>query len=101
GHTRFSRDWSSDVCSSDLLFGAEGLGWLTDESTAMWSVVLTTVWWTVGFNFLLYLAALQSIPGHLYEAAALDGAGAWARLRHVTDRKSVVEGRSGGQGDSR
>ena len=66
------------------LFGAEGLGWLTDESTAMWSVVLTTVWWTVGFNFLLYLAALQSIPGHLYEAAALDGAGAWARLRHVT-----------------
>ncbi|WP_174546815.1 carbohydrate ABC transporter permease [Nocardiopsis dassonvillei] len=66
------------------LLGMEGLGWLTDEGVAMWSVALTTVWWTVGFNFLLYLAALQSIPGHLYEAAALDGAGAWARLRHVT-----------------
>ena len=64
--------------------GMEGLGWLTDDGVALWSVALTTVWWTVGFNFLLYLAALQSIPDHLYEAAALDGAGAWARLRHVT-----------------
>ena len=66
------------------LFGMEGLGWLTDEGVAMWSVALTTVWWTVGFNFLLYLAALQSVPDHLYEAAALDGAGAWARLWFVT-----------------
>ncbi|RKS08112.1 carbohydrate ABC transporter membrane protein 1 (CUT1 family) [Nocardiopsis sp. Huas11] len=65
-------------------FGMEGLGWLTDDDVALWSVALTTVWWTVGFNFLLYLAALQSIPDHLYEAAALDGAGAWARLRHIT-----------------
>jgi multiple sugar transport system permease protein len=65
-------------------FGAEGLGWLTDDRIALWSVALTTVWWTVGFNFLLYLAALQSIPDHLYEAAALDGAGAWARLWYVT-----------------
>ncbi|MBR8742608.1 carbohydrate ABC transporter permease [Nocardiopsis sp. MG754419] len=64
--------------------GMEGLGWLTDEGVAMWSVALTTLWWTVGFNFLLYLAALQSIPDHLYEAAALDGAGAWARLWYVT-----------------
>ncbi|MEV1176229.1 sugar ABC transporter permease [Nonomuraea sp. NPDC049784] len=58
--------------------------WLTDPSTAMWSVVLTTVWWTVGFNFLLYLAALQSIPEHLYEAAAIDGASAWHKLRSIT-----------------
>ncbi|MGI5289151.1 carbohydrate ABC transporter permease [Nonomuraea polychroma] len=58
--------------------------WLTDPSTAMFSVVLTTVWWTVGFNFLLYLAALQSIPQHLYEAAAIDGASAWDKLRSIT-----------------
>ncbi|MBN6055523.1 sugar ABC transporter permease [Nonomuraea sp. RK-328] len=58
--------------------------WLGDPSTAMWSMVLTTVWWTVGFNFLLYLAALQSIPRHLYEAAAIDGASAWHRLRSIT-----------------
>ncbi|MGO4748650.1 carbohydrate ABC transporter permease [Streptomyces sp. 2MCAF27] len=61
-----------------------GIGWLTDERYAMLSIVLTTVWWTVGFNFLLYLAALQAIPQHLYEAAELDGAGAWARLRNIT-----------------
>ncbi|MBC9712476.1 sugar ABC transporter permease [Streptomyces sp. TRM66268-LWL] len=66
-------------------FGLEpGIGWLSDERYAMLSIVGTTVWWTVGFNFLLYLAALQSIPQHLYEAAELDGATAWQRLRHVT-----------------
>ncbi|MGW0805901.1 carbohydrate ABC transporter permease [Nonomuraea sp. NPDC002799] len=58
--------------------------WLGDPSVAMWSMVLTTVWWTVGFNFLLYLAALQSIPQHLYEAAAIDGASAWNKLRSIT-----------------
>ncbi|GAA0449173.1 sugar ABC transporter permease [Streptomyces olivaceiscleroticus] len=61
-----------------------GIGWLTDERYAMLSIVLTTVWWTVGFNFLLYLSALQAIPPHLYEAAELDGASAWRRLWHIT-----------------
>jgi multiple sugar transport system permease protein len=60
------------------------VGWLTDTAYAMPSIVLTTLWWTVGFNFLLYLAALQAIPQHLYEAAELDGAGPWQRLRYVT-----------------
>ncbi|MFI0773610.1 carbohydrate ABC transporter permease [Streptomyces sp. NPDC021212] len=64
--------------------GLDGIGWLTDEKYAMWSMALVTLWWTVGFNFLLYLAALQAIPDHLYEAAALDGAGAWRRLWSVT-----------------
>ncbi|MFH8294111.1 carbohydrate ABC transporter permease [Streptomyces sp. NPDC018059] len=58
--------------------------WLTDKSTAMLAVVITTLWWTVGFSFLLFLAALQNIPRHLYEAAALDGAGAWQRMVHIT-----------------
>lgn len=61
-----------------------GIGWLSDPDAAMPSIVLTTLWWTVGFNFLLYLAALQTIPQHLYEASALDGAGWWRQLRHVT-----------------
>ncbi|MYW63107.1 ABC transporter permease subunit [Streptomyces sp. SID8379] len=64
--------------------GLDGVGWLVEEKYAMWSVVLITVWWTVGFNFLLYLAALQSIPDQLYEAAAIDGAGAWRRLWSIT-----------------
>ncbi|UCM87691.1 carbohydrate ABC transporter permease [Streptomyces marincola] len=58
--------------------------WLLEGDWAMFSMVLATLWWTVGFSFLLYLAALQSIPGHLYEAAALDGAGPWRRMRHIT-----------------
>ncbi|MFJ8857893.1 carbohydrate ABC transporter permease [Streptomyces sp. NPDC102451] len=73
---------------ADQLLATVGLtpeiGWLTDERYAMLSIVATTVWWTVGFNFLLYLAALQAIPAHLYEAAELDGAGAGKRLLHIT-----------------
>jgi multiple sugar transport system permease protein len=65
-------------------FGLEPVGWLSDEAVAMWSVAALTVWWTVGFNFLLYLAALQSLPTAYDEAAALDGAGAWRRLWSVT-----------------
>ncbi|CAL9272132.1 MULTISPECIES: carbohydrate ABC transporter permease [Streptomyces] len=64
--------------------GMEPVGWLSDESVAMWSVAALTVWWTVGFNFLLYLAALQSLPTTFDEAAALDGAGAWRRLWSIT-----------------
>ena len=58
--------------------------WLTDKSYAMLAIVIQTLWWTVGFSFLLYLAALQGIPGHLYEAARLDGANAWHRMVHIT-----------------
>lgn len=71
----------------DGLFQALGLGtvgWLTSTNVAMLSIVLTTVWWTIGFNFILYLAGLQEIPREMYEAASLDGAGTWARLRYVT-----------------
>ncbi|MEV0096974.1 sugar ABC transporter permease [Streptomyces sp. NPDC050738] len=58
--------------------------WLTDKAYAMLAIVITTLWWTVGFSFLLYLAALQGIPDHLYEAARLDGANAWHRMVHIT-----------------
>ncbi|TXS10766.1 carbohydrate ABC transporter permease [Streptomyces sp. wa22] len=79
--------YQPDVGLGNELLGALGLepvGWLSDESVAMWSVAALTVWWTVGFNFLLYLAALQSLPTVFDEAAALDGAGAWRRLWSVT-----------------
>ena len=64
--------------------GIEPIAWLQDPNTAMISVVLATVWWTVGFNFLLYLTALQNIPDQLYEAASLDGAGSWRKLVSIT-----------------
>jgi multiple sugar transport system permease protein len=58
--------------------------WLQDEGRAMWSVVVTTVWWTIGFNFLLFLAALQTIPEDVYEASGIDGANSWHQLWHIT-----------------
>ncbi|GAB3236016.1 sugar ABC transporter permease [Glycomyces halotolerans] len=58
--------------------------WLQDENRAMWSVVMTTVWWTIGFNFLLFLAALQTIPKDVYEASSMDGANWWQQLWRIT-----------------
>jgi multiple sugar transport system permease protein len=58
-------------------------GWLTDESTAIWVFILMSLW-AVGNTMLINLAGLQEVPGHLYEAAALDGAGPIMRFRHVT-----------------
>ncbi|ROS79154.1 carbohydrate ABC transporter permease [Cellulomonas sp. PhB143] len=71
-----------DVWLSKVNLGP--VGWLSDENVAMYSIVLVTVWWTVGFNFLLFLAALQGIPHTLYEAATIDGAGGWRRLFSIT-----------------
>ncbi|PUB28877.1 carbohydrate ABC transporter membrane protein 1 (CUT1 family) [Promicromonospora sp. AC04] len=76
-----------DIGLLDTTLAALGLGpvgWITDENVAMFSIALVTVWWTVGFNFLLYLAALQGIPAQQYEAATIDGAGGWRRLISIT-----------------
>jgi multiple sugar transport system permease protein len=64
--------------------GFAEVNWLGAEGTAMVSVVIATVWWTVGFNFVLFLAGLQEISKELYEAAALDGANAWQQIRRIT-----------------
>ena len=67
--------------------GLVGLGpvdWLGDPNWAMPSIILLSVWKNFGYNMLVFLAGLSSIPEELYEAAALDGAGAWKRLRHIT-----------------
>ncbi len=59
-------------------------GWLSDPSIALWSVMWVDVWKWTGFHMVLFLAALQAVPQDLYDAAAVDGAGSWARLWHVT-----------------
>jgi len=62
----------------------EPLLWLSDKHLAMPAVVLMSVWSGVGFSMVIYLAGLQAIPQELYEAAKMDGAGPWSRLRHIT-----------------
>jgi multiple sugar transport system permease protein len=47
-------------------------------------VAVLTVWWTVGFNVLIFLAGLRALPQELFEAAKLDGAGRWTSFRHLT-----------------
>lgn len=64
--------------------GIQGPNWLRDPNWAMFSVVVTRVFKSVGLNMLLYMAALQSIPRELYEAARMDGAKAWGRFWHIT-----------------
>ncbi|MFD4788294.1 carbohydrate ABC transporter permease [Streptomyces sp. NPDC058459] len=69
------------------LLEAIGVGpvdWLTDPSVALFSVILISIWQSMGFNTLIYLAALQGLPGDLYEAASIDGAGAWRRFISIT-----------------
>ena len=58
--------------------------WLADPSTAMWGIILTTVWWVTGYYLVIYLAGLQDIPPELYEAAAIDGASGWRRFWSIT-----------------
>jgi len=65
-------------------FGFTEPGWLGDPNWAMISLALTTVWWTLGFNFVLYLAGLQDIPRDLYEASAIDGASPIQQIWRIT-----------------
>jgi multiple sugar transport system permease protein len=51
---------------------------------AWFAVVLLTLWWTFGFNFILYTAAIQDISEEVYEAASIDGAGPWQQIRSIT-----------------
>src|SRR5919109_3223222 len=60
------------------------VSFLSDQNLAMPSVIVMTVWGGIGFTMVVYLAGLQAIPDELYEAAKVDGAGAWSRLRHIT-----------------
>ena len=64
--------------------GITAPNWLGDPIWAMPSLAITTLWWTLGFNFVLYLAGLQEIPRDLYEASSIDGAGPWQQIRRIT-----------------
>ncbi|MEX2467034.1 MAG: sugar ABC transporter permease [Gemmatimonadota bacterium] len=57
---------------------------LRDPALAMPAIIVLSIWQGMGFQMVILSAGLQAIPSHLHEAAALDGASAWARFRHVT-----------------
>ncbi|GIG28412.1 carbohydrate ABC transporter permease [Cellulomonas marina] len=58
--------------------------WTTSLPAAWVALVGVTVWWTLGYNAVIYLAALQDVPAELYEAARVDGANSWQQFVHVT-----------------
>lgn len=65
-------------------FGLTAPNFLGSTSGAWFAVVLLTVWWTFGFNFILYTAAIQELSEEVYEAASIDGAGPWQQIRLIT-----------------
>jgi ABC-type sugar transport system permease subunit len=64
--------------------GLHKVGWLSDPHVALISIAIASIWQGFGFETVIFLAALQSIPRELYEAAMIDGAGGWAQFRFIT-----------------
>ncbi|KAF1717749.1 sugar ABC transporter permease [Pseudoxanthomonas yeongjuensis] len=64
--------------------GIDAIDWLGDPHWAMPTIIFFAVWKNFGYNMIIFLAGLQSIPEDLYEAARIDGAGTWKQFRHVT-----------------
>lgn len=76
---------STGIVNSFLgMFGMEPIYFLGNESTFPWVVILTDTWKNYGFNTILYLAAITAVSSDLYESAAMDGAGVFKRMWHVT-----------------
>lgn len=72
---------------ANWLLGKLGLGpfgFFTSSDGALYSIILVTVWGWIGFDVIIYLAALQGVPQELLEAAEIDGAGRWSVFRNVT-----------------
>ncbi|MED0668760.1 carbohydrate ABC transporter permease [Aneurinibacillus aneurinilyticus] len=72
---------------ANAVLGIVGLGpfeYLTNPIQAIPSIVLMSVWQGAGYQMMIFLAGLQDIPEHLYEAASIDGASAWQKLLHIT-----------------
>ena len=91
--TLFSTDYGLINVGLHALGEVPGLGWLAPEAPTDWlgraenvkpAIALVVFWRYVGFNTVLYLAALQTIPGDIYEAATMDGAGRWQQFWFIT-----------------
>lgn len=60
------------------------VAWLAEPATALWAIALLGIWKGIGWTMVVFLAGLQAVPGELYEAASMDGAGTRARFRYIT-----------------
>ncbi len=63
--------------------GGERVNWLSNPDTAIWCVIIVAAWKSLGFNLLLYLAALEAVPTDYIEAAQVDGASGWQIIRSI------------------
>ena len=75
-----------ELCGIDAMTRIDFLrrSWLGDPSLAMPAIIMMSIWKGLGYNMVIYLAGLQSIPEQLYEAATIDGAGRWGKFRNIT-----------------
>ncbi len=64
--------------------GVENIPWLSKQPFAWFSLVLMTVWWTIGANMIIFTASLKEVPDNLYEASDLEGANTWQKIRYIT-----------------
>lgn len=87
-----------DQGALDLLLSWLGLGswqqdWIGNDNIVNWSLAFVSMWEFFGFNMVIYLAALQSIPGEQYEAAMLDGAGRFSTMLYITlpNIRSIIQ----------
>ncbi len=64
--------------------GIRPINWLGEPNLVLPVLSFTTIWWTFGFPMLIYIAGIQGIPEHLYEAARIDGASGWQAFRYIT-----------------
>jgi multiple sugar transport system permease protein len=78
-------DTNSGLINQYLLkLGLPAIPWLTDMPWAWISLVIATIWWTIGFNMVIFINALNEVPEELYEASSLDGATRWQKLIYIT-----------------
>lgn len=64
--------------------GGERIPWLINPQTALYAIIIVSVWQQLGYDIVLFIAGLQAIPEQFREAARIDGAGSWAEFRHIT-----------------
>ncbi|MEM3503877.1 MAG: sugar ABC transporter permease [Nitrososphaeria archaeon] len=81
----FSADWGfANYLLISLGLSDRGISWFGRYDTAMLTAILFNIWKNLPFWTLLFLAGLQSIPSEIYDAAKIDGTGAWTKFRYVT-----------------